>query len=126
MGLIEFISARIRNPNTRKAYAHAAQEFGSRCERNGFDELRDIEPVHIPAYIEQLQDRLAAPSVKQDSGSLQDQISVFRRPLWPVLPFDQSPASLSKQRDAAARVSSITSASWLAETKPASNAEGAR
>lgn len=67
---IEFFTAHIRNPNTRKAYAHAAQEFGAWCELNGFHELRDIEPVHIAAYIETLQTRLAAPSVKQHLAAI--------------------------------------------------------
>ena len=34
------------------------------CEQNGLHELRDIEPVHVAAYVETLQGRLAAPSVK--------------------------------------------------------------
>lgn len=67
---IEFFTANIRNANTRKAYAHATQEFGAWCELNGFHELRDIEPVHIAAYIETLQDRLAAPSVKQHLAAI--------------------------------------------------------
>ena len=67
---IEFFTAQIRNANTRKAYAHAVQEFGSWCELNGFHELQDIEPVHIAAYIETLQTRLAAPSVKQHLAAI--------------------------------------------------------
>jgi site-specific recombinase XerD len=62
---VEFFTANIRNPNTRKAYARAASEFAAWCERNKLTELRDIEPVHVAAYIEALQVRLAAPSVKQ-------------------------------------------------------------
>ena len=61
---VEFFTANIRNPNTRKAYARAAAEFAAWCEQNGLRELRDIEPVHVAAYIETLQVRLAAPSVK--------------------------------------------------------------
>jgi len=61
---VEFFTANIRNPNTRKAYARAAAEFAAWCEQNGLDELRDIEPVHVAAYVETLQVRLAAPSVK--------------------------------------------------------------
>lgn len=61
---VEFFTANIRNSNTRKAYARAAAEFAAWCDRNGLDELRDIEPVHVAAYIETLQARLAAPSVK--------------------------------------------------------------
>jgi site-specific recombinase XerD len=62
---IEFFTANIRNRNTRIAYAHAVSEFAAWCERNQLTELRDIEPVHVAAYIEALQVRLAAPSVKQ-------------------------------------------------------------
>jgi site-specific recombinase XerD len=62
---VEFFTANIRNPNTRKAYARAASEFAAWCDRNQLTELRDIEPVHVAAYVEALQLRLAAPSVKQ-------------------------------------------------------------
>ena len=61
---VEFFTANIRNPNTRRAYAHAAAEFAAWCEHNGLRELRDIEPVNVAAYVETLQTRLAAPSVK--------------------------------------------------------------
>jgi site-specific recombinase XerD len=62
---IEFFTANIRNLNTRTAYAHAVSEFAVWCEHNKLSELRDIEPVHVAAYVETLQVRLAAPSVKQ-------------------------------------------------------------
>jgi site-specific recombinase XerD len=61
---VEFFTANIRNANTRKAYARAAAAFSTWCEEAGLTELRDIEPVHVAAYIETLQGRLAAPSVK--------------------------------------------------------------
>ena len=61
---LEFFTANIRNPNTRKAYARAMGEFASWCEVNGLQELGAIEPVHVAVYVEQLQGRLAAPSVK--------------------------------------------------------------
>ena len=67
---VEFFTANIRNPNTRRAYARAVQDFGFWCEQNGFDELRDIEPVHVAAYVETLQLRLAAPSVKQNLAAI--------------------------------------------------------
>jgi site-specific recombinase XerD len=67
---IEFFTANIRNPNTRRAYARAVHEFGLWCEQNGFHELRDIEPVHVAAYIEILQTRLAAPSVKLNLAAI--------------------------------------------------------
>lgn len=61
---IEFFTANIRNPNTRRAYARAAAEFAIWCETAGLSDLADIEPVHVAAYVETLGLRLAAPSVK--------------------------------------------------------------
>jgi site-specific recombinase XerD len=61
---IAFFTANIRNPNTRKAYARAAVEFSAWCGNNGLTELQEIEPVHVATYIETLQARLGAPSVK--------------------------------------------------------------
>src|SRR5947209_11818355 len=67
---VEFFTANIRNPNTRRAYARAAVEFAVWCEQNDVRELADIEPMHVAAYIESLQDRLAAPSVKQHLAAI--------------------------------------------------------
>lgn len=67
---IEFFTANIRNPNTRKAYAWAVGEFATWCEANGITELSDIEPVHVAAYIEILWQRLSAPSVKQHLAAI--------------------------------------------------------
>ena len=61
---VEFLTANIRNPNTRRTYARAAVEFATWCEGQRLRELRDIEPVYVAGYIEGLQDRLTAPSVK--------------------------------------------------------------
>jgi site-specific recombinase XerD len=61
---IEFFTANIRNKNTRRAYVRAASEFATWCESAGLAELADIEPVHVAAYVETLQLRLSAPSVK--------------------------------------------------------------
>jgi len=61
---LEFFTANIRNPHTRKAYAKAAGEFADWCEHAGIEHLRDVQPVHVAAYIEGLQNRLAAPSIK--------------------------------------------------------------
>jgi site-specific recombinase XerD len=62
---IEFFTANIRNRNTRTAYAHAVSEFAAWCDRNKLNELSDIEPVHVAAYVESLQGCLSAPSIKQ-------------------------------------------------------------
>jgi site-specific recombinase XerD len=67
---IEFFTANIRNPNTRRAYARAAVDFALWCEQNDLHELVGIEPVHVAAYIEILLTRLAAPSVKQHLAAI--------------------------------------------------------
>ncbi|MEO8372710.1 MAG: tyrosine-type recombinase/integrase, partial [Candidatus Solibacter sp.] len=62
--VIEFFTANINNPNTRKAYARAAAEFADWCGRNGIGHLRDVQPIHVAAHIQELQRRIAIPSVK--------------------------------------------------------------
>ncbi len=67
---IEFFTANIRNPNTRRAYARACSRFFSCCEDRGFD-LGTIRPVDVAAYIELLQRQgLSAPSVKQQLAAV--------------------------------------------------------
>jgi site-specific recombinase XerD len=70
MRTLEFFTANIRNPNTRKAYARSVSEFSAWCASHGLRDLAGIEPVHVAAYIEQLQRRLSAPSVKQHLAAL--------------------------------------------------------
>ena len=60
---VEFFTASIRNPNTRKAYAHAVGRFMAWVEDRSLT-LEQIRPVVVAAYVEQLQRELAAPSVK--------------------------------------------------------------
>jgi Phage integrase, N-terminal SAM-like domain len=67
---IEFFTANIRNANTRRAYARAAVQFAVWCEREDIRELADIEPLHVAAYFETLQRRLAPPSVKQHLAAI--------------------------------------------------------
>jgi site-specific recombinase XerD len=67
---VEFFTANIRNPNTRRAYARATTDFAAWCEHHALREIRDIEPIHVAAYVEELQSRLAAPSVKLHLAAL--------------------------------------------------------
>ena len=62
--VIEFFTANINNPHTRKAYAKAAREFAEWCGRHGVGHLRDVQPIHVAAHIQELQRRIAIPSVK--------------------------------------------------------------
>ncbi len=67
---LEFFAANIRNPNTRKAYFRNVETFAVWCHAQGFDELVDVEPIHVAAYIERLGHRLSKPSVKQHLAAI--------------------------------------------------------
>jgi integrase/recombinase XerD len=62
---VEFFTVNIRNRNTRAAYGRAAADFLRWCEGQGIDALGRVHPVHVAAYIELLQGRRSAPTVKQ-------------------------------------------------------------
>jgi site-specific recombinase XerC len=61
---LEFFTANIRNPHTRRAYARAAVEFFDWLAARGVRELAAIESVHVAAYIEQLAKARSAPTAK--------------------------------------------------------------
>ena len=61
---VEFFTANIRNPNTRKAYYRAACEFFDWCDQARLG-LLDIEPVHVAAWVESLGREFSPPTVKQ-------------------------------------------------------------
>ena len=67
---LEFFTAHLRNPNTRRAYARAVTGFATWCGEHGLQDLASLGPVHVAAYVEQLQARLSAPSVKQHLAAL--------------------------------------------------------
>lgn len=60
----EFFTVTIRNPNTRAAYAHAAREFCDFLAAGGVGELRDVQPMHVAAYVEALGRSHAPATVK--------------------------------------------------------------
>ena len=66
---IEFFTANIRNPNTRAAYFRAVHRFSTWCENHGF-ELTTLEPIRIAAYVEELDNHYAAPSIKQHLAAI--------------------------------------------------------
>ena len=51
---IEFFTANIRNPNTRRAYARACRQFFAWCDDRGLT-LTTIRPFDVATYIETLQ-----------------------------------------------------------------------
>jgi integrase/recombinase XerD len=69
----EFFTVPIRNVNTRAAYYPAIQQFLAWVERAGYqqlEELEDIEPITVAAYIETLQRQAAPPTVKQHMAAI--------------------------------------------------------
>jgi integrase/recombinase XerC len=62
---LEFFTANIRNPNTRRAYARAASEFLSWCEMAGVRSISAVQPTHVAAYVELLARKRSAPTAKQ-------------------------------------------------------------
>jgi site-specific recombinase XerD len=67
---VEFFTVNIRNVNTRAAYGRAAGLFLRWCEEIGISDLAEIRPMHVATYIEQLQGKRAAPTVKQHLACL--------------------------------------------------------
>jgi len=68
--VLEFFTAHLRNPHTRKAYAQAVSDFGTWCAARGIASLAQVGPVHVAAYVEELTATIAAPSVKQKLSAL--------------------------------------------------------
>ncbi len=66
---VEFFTANIRNPHTRRAYAGACNRFFAWSEDHGLTPAA-IRPQDVATYIEQLQDELSAPSVKQQLAAI--------------------------------------------------------
>ena len=62
---LEFFGARIRNPNTRRAYKRATHDFLAFMAGRGIGDLRAIEPLHVAAWVEWLGGQVAPPTVKQ-------------------------------------------------------------
>jgi len=67
---VEFFTVNIRNANTRRVYHRNACQFLDWCSERKVDELGQIEPVHVAAYIEGLQGRLSPPTVKQNLAAI--------------------------------------------------------
>lgn len=67
---VEFFTANIRNPNTRKAYSLAVNAFLAWCDRAGLPNLAAINPVLVACYVEQMRTKVSAPTVKQHLAAI--------------------------------------------------------
>jgi len=66
---IEFFTANIRNPNTRRAYARACARFFAWCDGLGLT-LASIRPHDVATWVEGLQHQHSAPGVKQQLAAI--------------------------------------------------------
>ena len=62
---LEFFTAAIRNPHTRRAYAQATREFLAWCETAAVPSIAAVQPMHVGAYVEELTRERSAPTAKQ-------------------------------------------------------------
>jgi hypothetical protein len=64
------ITANIRNPNTRAAYAVAVRGFFHWLEKHGAADLAGIHTHHVSTYVEVLAQTHKAPTVKQHLAAI--------------------------------------------------------
>jgi site-specific recombinase XerD len=62
---LEFFTARIRNPHTRRSYGRAVADFLGWLERRGVHDIRQVNSFIVAAWVEEMQRDHPAPTVKQ-------------------------------------------------------------
>ena len=67
---LEFFTAAIRNPNTRRAYARDVRGFLAWCSDTSIRSIADVTTMHVAAYIEQLGKAHPAPTVKRKLAAI--------------------------------------------------------
>jgi len=65
MRFVEFFTANIRNPHTRRAYGRAVAAFLAWCADAGVPSIAAVQPLHVATWIEMQTKKVSAPSVKQ-------------------------------------------------------------
>ena len=68
--VLEFFTAQINNDHTRKAYLNATRRFADWCAAHGIGELAAVQPLHVAAFVKDLQGEFSAPTVKQHLAAL--------------------------------------------------------
>ncbi len=66
----DFFSSHIRNKNTRRAYLEAVKQFSAFCAQHGIEDLAQVEPVHVAAFVEDQLREHSKPTVKQRLAAL--------------------------------------------------------
>ena len=68
--MLEFFTAQINNPHTRRAYLNASRRFAAWCQDHQIRQLSEVQPVHVAAFIQDLQGQLSPATVKQHLAAL--------------------------------------------------------
>ncbi|HUS10754.1 MAG TPA: tyrosine-type recombinase/integrase [Pyrinomonadaceae bacterium] len=66
----DFFTSTIRNANTRAAYLRATRSFFNWLQKNHITDFSAVKPVHVAAYIEELQTIRSKPTVKQHLAAI--------------------------------------------------------
>jgi hypothetical protein len=53
--VLEFFTGQINNDHTRKAYLNATRRFAAWCEEKSIGQLADVQPIHVAAFVKELQ-----------------------------------------------------------------------
>ena len=68
---VEFFTANINHPHTRRAYARACATFFAWCGQRGLT-LAAIRPFDVAAWVNDLQEKHGAPGVKQQLAAVRN------------------------------------------------------
>ena len=64
---MECVTAHIRNPHTRAAYAAAVTRFFTWCDARGLA-LAQLSPIDVATYIDVMHSRYRTPTITQHLG----------------------------------------------------------
>src|SRR5215203_2078376 len=67
---LEFFTAQIRNPHTRRAYVRAVSKFCAWLGAHGVPSIAAVGSIHVAAYVKDLGHRHSAPAVKQHLAAI--------------------------------------------------------
>jgi hypothetical protein len=56
---LEFFTAQINNAHTRRAYVNATRRFADWCASKDIHELAQVQPFHVAAFVQDLQELAA-------------------------------------------------------------------
>jgi len=66
----DFFTSTIRNQNTRAAYLRATMNFFHWLQKKKVTEFSSVKPIHVAAYVEELQKIRSKPTVKQHLAAI--------------------------------------------------------